>query len=352
MTDEILYRYFRNEATPHEVGEIEAWLDADPAHQSDFDAAHALYNVSELEGRTYMAHAGMDRDSAVSAVSAVSAASASSAMSVGSASSSRAQKRGKRHSFWKYAASSAAAVLLAVTAGFLGMEWEHRAVYEDLTAKTNVINVPAGERISLTLQDGTRIQLNGGSRLEYPVLFEKDVRKVKLSGEAYLKVARNEAQPFVVETFASDIEVLGTEFNVLADEKNGFFSTVLVSGKVKVTTVAGQDGEYEQVILNPDEKVKIVGNHLVVSRILASDEISWKDGYINLRGVNFVELMHRFESMFGTDILIARNDVPEIGYLSGKIKVSEGIDFALHLLQEACDFTYEKDAATGAVIIK
>ena len=343
MTDEILYRYFRNEATAQEVREIEAWLDADPAHQSDFDAAHALYNVSEMEGRTYMTPAGMDNDCQAAAVPSVSAASASS---------SGAQERGRRHSFWRYAVSSAAAVLLAVTAGFLGMEWEHRAVYEDLTAKTNVINVPAGERISLTLQDGTRIQLNGGSRLEYPVLFEKDVRKVKLSGEAYLKVARNEAQPFVVETFASDIEVLGTEFNVLADEKNGFFSTVLVSGKVKVTTVAGQDGEYEQVILNPDEKVKIVDNHLVVSRVLASDEISWKDGYINLRGVNFVELMHRFESMFGTDILIARNDVPEIGYLSGKIKVSEGIDFALHLLQEACDFTYEKDAATGAVIIK
>ena len=120
MTDEILYRYFRNEATPQEIGEIEAWLDADPAHQSDFDAAHALYNVSELEGRTYMAHAGMDRDSS---------------------SSSGAQKRGKRHSFWKYAVSSAAAVILAVTAGFLGMEWEHRTVYEDLTARTNVINV-------------------------------------------------------------------------------------------------------------------------------------------------------------------------------------------------------------------
>lgn len=331
MTDEILYRYFRNEATAQEVREIEAWLDADPAHQSDFDAAHALYNVSEMEGRTYMAHAGMDRDSA---------------------SSAGVQKRGKRHSFWKYAVSSAAAVLLAVTAGFIGMKWEHRTVYEDLTARTNVINVPVGERISLTLQDGTGIQLNGGSRLEYPVLFEKDVRKVKLSGEAYLKVARNEKQPFVVETFASDIEVLGTEFNVLADEKNGFFTAVLVSGKVKVTTVADHDGEYEQVILNPDEKVKIVDNHLVVSRVLASDEISWKDGYINLRGVDFVELMHRFENMFGTDILIARNDVPEIGYLSGKIKVSEGIDFALHLLQEACDFTYEKDAATGAVIIK
>ena len=208
MTDEILYRYFRNDASPQEIREIEAWLDADPAHQSDFDAAHALYNVSEMEGRTYMAHAGMDRDSA---------------------SSAGVQKRGKRHSFWKYAASSAAAVLLAVTAGFLGMEWEQRTVYEDLTARTNVINVPVGERISLTLQDGTGIQLNGGSRLEYPVLFEKDVRKVKLSGEAYLKVARNEKQPFVVETFASDIEVLGTEFNVLADEKNGFFSTVLVS---------------------------------------------------------------------------------------------------------------------------
>lgn len=324
MSEEILYKYFRNEATPQEIRQIEDWLAADPSHQKEFDEAHVMFNVTVAQEPEYVRRKNMQQP----------------------------ERRRALVRVWRIALSAAAAVLLAVLAGYIGSLLERDGIYEELTARYNVISVPAGDMMSLMLQDGTEIHLNGGASLEYPVVFDRGCRRVRLSGEAYLDVAHDPSCPFVVETFASEIEVLGTEFNVLADEKNDIFSTVLVSGKVKVSTVDAGTGEYEQVILSPDEKVRIVDNHLVVSKVLASDEVSWTDGYINLRGVGFEELMHRFENMYGVDILIARSDMPEIGYLSGKIKVSEGIDFALHLLQEACDFSYEKDARTGAIIIK
>ena len=50
MSDELLYRYFKNEVSPQEVKEIEEWLAADPvARQREFDAAHMLFNAMVLQ---------------------------------------------------------------------------------------------------------------------------------------------------------------------------------------------------------------------------------------------------------------------------------------------------------------
>lgn len=330
MSDELLYRYFKNEVSPQEVKEIEEWLAADPVtRQREFDAAHMLFNAMVLQESGWHS----EKETGDRKVHAVPVSG-----------------KGTGRAWWHTACRVAAAVALLAGAGYAGMYINQKMMYKDFTSRMNVIEVPAGEMLSLTLQDGTEVFLNGGSRLEYPAVFAKDRRQVHLSGEAYMDAAHNPDRPFVVETFASEVEVLGTEFNVLADEDNGFFSTTLVSGKVKVTTL-GTD-EYEQVILAPDEKVRIVDNHLVVSRVKAKDDVSWTGGYINLRDVSFVELMRRFESMYGVNIVIARDSIPDVGYLSGKIRVSEGIDFALHILQEACDFTYEKDSGTDTVIIR
>lgn len=316
MTDELLYRYFNDEATSSEIGQIESWLSEDPSHQREYDAAHMLFNAMVLQGEEYPAKA--------------------------------VRKTGKVRAWVRTAMRIAAVLALVAGAGYSGSLIRQEAVYRELSAMNNVVDVPTGQRMSLTLPDGTEICLNGGSRLEYPVVFDRKCRKVGLSGEAFLTVAHDEAHPFVVETFASKVEVLGTEFNVYADEEEGEFSTTLLKGKVKVSTLGD---EYDQVTLNPDEKVEFIDNHLVVSRISAADAVSWVDGYISLGGVGFEELMHRFENAFGIKIIIERKNI-EVGYQSGKIRVSEGIDFALRLLQEACDFSYEKDPDTNTITIR
>lgn len=48
---------------------------------------------------------------------------------------------------------------------------------------------------------------------------------MKLSGEAMFNVEHDAAHPFIVETFACDVEVLGTKFNVTADELTHDFTT-------------------------------------------------------------------------------------------------------------------------------
>lgn len=321
MNDELLYKYFSGKATPAEIGCIADWLDADVSHQKEYDAAHMLFNAMVLHEADCR-----DENPLVNA-------------------GGNDRKRAVLRVFMR----SAAVVVLVAAAWSAGILIEKEMMYRDLSMRMSVVEIPAGQRMSMNLPDGTEIFLNGGSRLEYPQVFDRKCRRISLSGEAFLTVAHDEGHPFVVETFASNVEVLGTEFNVYADEESGEFSTTLLNGKIKVTT---RGEEYDQVTLKPDERVEFIDNHLVVSHVSAADYVSWVDGYVSLGETDFETLMHRFEKAYGVNIVIERKDSIVVGYRSGKIRVSEGVDFALRLLQEACDFSYEKDDETNTVIIR
>lgn len=321
MTDELLFKYFSNEASAEEVAQIEQWLDEDPARQSEFDSAHYLFNAMILHSDEL------------------------SKMTTPGALEKTSRKSKVRRLVYRYAAAAAAVVI----AGLSGVFVEREINYNKMTAQTNVLEVPAGQRMSVTLSDGTQVQLNGNSRIEYPVIFSRKQRNVKLSGEAFFEVKHDERHPFIVETFASKVEVLGTRFNVYADEASEYFSAALVDGKVKVTT---NDETAEQVVLAPDEMVRFVNNHLVVTKVDAENLISWTEGYVNLADTDFASLMHRFENVYGVKIVIERETMPEIGYKSGKIRVSEGVNFALKLLQHECKFTYTENYETNTITIR
>lgn len=321
MTDELLFKYFSNEASAEEVAQIEQWLDEDPARQSEFDSAHYLFNAMILHSDEL------------------------SKMTTPGALEKTSRKSKVRRLVYRYAAAAAAVVI----AGLSGVFVEREINYNKMTAQTNVLEVPAGQRMSVTLSDGTQVQLNGNSRIEYPVIFSRKQRNVKLSGEAFFEVKHDERHPFIVETFASKVEVLGTRFNVYADEASEYFSTALVDGKVKVTT---NDETAEQVVLAPDEMVKFVNNHLVVTKVDAENLISWTEGYVNLADTDFESLMRRFENVYGVKIVIEKETMPEIGYKSGKIRVSEGVNFALKLLQHECKFTYTENYETNTITIR
>lgn len=65
----------------------------------------------------------------------------------------------------------------------------------------------------LVLSDGTKVWLNSETRLEYPLTFGEYSRDVRLSGEAYFEVTKDEARHFNVIMEGATIEVTGTSFN-------------------------------------------------------------------------------------------------------------------------------------------
>lgn len=324
MDDTLLFKYFNDLATPEEVSRIEEWLKSDETHREEFDAAHMLFNMTVMQQVRETVNQGRTADAVRKPRPAPARRPLRTGLRIGMAAA------------------------LAVCVAAAGILFGRREMLRQVTAMTQSVEVPAGRSLSIVLPDGTDICLNGGTRIEYPPVFAGRERRVKLSGEGLFSVVHDASRPFIVETFASEIEVLGTTFNVFTDEEHSRFSTTLAEGKVKVTLLEGGD----QIILRPDEMAVLENGHLTKRPMKADDAICWTDGYINVSNVAFEELMSRFERTFDVDILISRPTMPVIGYVSGKIRISEGVEFALRILQRASDFEYETDWTTRTVIIR
>jgi ferric-dicitrate binding protein FerR (iron transport regulator) len=109
------------------------------------------------------------------------------------------------------------------------------------------IRTEKGQRVSLTLQDGTRIWLNSDSEISFPSFENAASRDVFLSGECYFEVAKDSRKPFMVHTDVYDVTAVGTAFNVRAYKDDESVKTTLIEGEVRVTG-AGMDTR-----LLPDE---------------------------------------------------------------------------------------------------
>ena len=201
--------------------------------------------------------------------------------------------------------------------------------------------------INLTLQDGTDVWLNSGAEIEYPSLFAGDVRQVRLSGEALFDVSRDARRPFIVETFACRVEVLGTWFNVNADQKDHRFSAALMRGSVRVTSL---DDPQQQVILKPNEKVSLNDGRLSLQPSDDPNEYLWAEGLISISDCTFEDILRRFERCYGVHFDVRLDPVPHIEAM-GKIRITDGIKHAMSILQRNCSFNYMYDPETNTIII-
>ena len=312
MQDEVIYRYLTGKCTPDEERQIMEWYQRDPEnHQRAIDRVRFIFE-------------GVLVHQVIGAV----------------------ENRPKR--IWtlrkvvRYSAGIAAGLILF--AG--GLYWMRSHTYREVASQITSFETPAGQRVSMNLSDGTHVWLNSGSRIEYPVIFDRKERKVKISGEAMFEVTHDADRPFIVETFASRIEVLGTKFNVVADESRSLFSTTLLEGKVKVSS-----GD-QHVILQPDEVVNLINGHLMVFHNNDPVAMQWPEGIISMKGISFEELMSKFERIYDVRIVYECERIPTIEFASGKIRVSDGIDHALRVLQHVADFTYERDEEHNIIRIK
>lgn len=212
------------------------------------------------------------------------------------------------------------------------------------------ITAPQGHSISLTLSDGTKVHLNACAKLEYPAMFFGNERNVKISGEAMFDVQHDPGHPFVVETYVCKAEVLGTKFNIIADEDNTNFSASLLEGSLKIST-KGNGKEGESVILAPNQQVKMVNGHLHLDRIADSDDLRWVEGLMNLNGQTFREIIAKFQKYYGIPIIIEDSFHASESHYHGKIKVADGIDRALNQLRLLSDFNYSRDKAQNTIHI-
>ncbi|WP_302250458.1 FecR family protein [uncultured Alistipes sp.] len=316
ISDTLLFKFFLGETTNEETDRIAAWLDENPEeHQQRMKKAHELF-VNSIMGEPDLVPEADRR--------------------IGSRLlHSRPVRR---------VVGLAAALLVAVGASYLFFD----ARMERLAGAPTSIEAPAGQHVRMALSDGTVVELNSKSRIVYPALFTGRERRVRLEGEAMFDVRHDEEHPFVVETYACDVEVRGTHFNVIADKNTQEFSTALFEGSVAVRNKIND----EEILMEPNTIVNLKNGHLHLSELESRDNYLWTDGIISFSGDNFEQIVDKLRRYFDVDIEIQRTRLPDVRYKRLKIRTSEGLDHILRILQRSSDFTYEYNDLENKIIIK
>ncbi len=186
-------------------------------------------------------------------------------------------------STWRVAAS----VALVLAAGL----WLYLA---RIPAEIHYLTATAkrGERITVTLSDGSVVQLNAESSITYPEeIAVADERTVQLSGEAFFEVARDESKPFVIRSGNLVTTVLGTSFNIRAYPNDETFAVTVATGKVKVEAANDQDQKTVSELLVPGEQALFEQSTAKITRKSVDPEkhLAWKEGTILLEGASLQE---------------------------------------------------------------
>ena len=181
----------------------------------------------------------------------------------------------------------------------------------------NQLIVPKGRRSMIVLADNSKMWINSGSKVIYPRAFKGDRREIFVEGEVYLKVSRDESKPFIVNTSAFDVEVLGTSFNVSAYKGDAHASVVLVEGAVDV-----KDAADKHVLMQPNERVQLdEAGELKKETVNALDYIHWVDGVWILNGKPLKEVLAYLSEYYGQKIVCDPSIADEAFY--GKLFLNE-----------------------------
>ncbi len=311
MTTHTLHKFFQGTASTAEEAQIRAWMEASPENRKQFFHERRLFdalilNTSFKEGKIVTL-------------------------------------------FWQKALSIslkvAAAVALILATALLTKNFVSK--HPDLTAQQTIL-VPAAQRVQLILPDSTVIWLNSNTKLQYPAVFAKNKREVHLDGEAYFEVSKNPKRPFLVSTSRGDITVTGTSFNVDAYANRDVFETALMEGVVEVSS---KNRPGQTFVLKPNHKAVLIEAGFQIEKIDNCDAYLWRRGLIAFKNKTLKEILFQFEKYYDIEISLNDNVAPKHTY-TGKFRQSDGVDYALRVLQKSIRFDYERDDEKQIIYIK
>ncbi|MGM9802857.1 MAG: FecR family protein [Muribaculaceae bacterium] len=249
--------------------------------------------------------------------------------------------------FMLQASSYAAAILLVVMSTYWITTRYHNA-QQAFANIQNTLYVPAGQRVQLTLQDGTEVWLNAQTKFTYPAVFAGNERRVQVEGEAFFSVAKNPQQPFIVSSQGVEMKVLGTKFNVTSYPGENAIHTSLLEGGLKVYF---HNAESDGIILKPNQQVTIKGKQMEVTPLPHTDYFLWRNGIYSFVNEPLIDILKKLELYYDVKIVVEDPSIYTWDY-TGKFRQRDGIDEILRMLQHIHKFSITKDEENNIYTLK
>lgn len=279
--DILIARFFDGTIKASELEELTKWYSANEANKAAFDHSLLIHQLSHPA----FDPASIDVDAAeMKVVERI-----------------KIKKRFSLPAFVTYLSRAAAILLLPVLALSIYLLIDNQRLGSIAQNTLQEVSALPGTRTHFTLPDGTKVWLNSGSTLTYPLKFDHDHRTTTLSGEGYFKVLSDANRPFIVATTNLKVLVTGTELNVESYPGDSVSMVTLINGKASVLTLANT-----KINLKPDQCFAL--NNIVqqfsVNKVDAALYGMWKDGVLAFRYETLEKIMKRIGRTFNVDIRI------------------------------------------------
>jgi len=202
----------------------------------------------------------------------------------------------------------------------------------------DLVEAEAGTQQSQLLADGSTVYLNGDSRLKYKIDSEANERKLYLEGEAFFDVARDETKPFVIGLEDSQVQVLGTSFNIKAYPEDGQISTSVLTGRV-----AFEVSNAESLILIPGNKGVIDKDKKSIAKLDVDNsmDIAWMEKALYFENTSLSELAKSLYRMYGVKVKLTDGSLKNLK-ITAKFK-NENIDEIFKILEMTNELSYKID---------
>jgi transmembrane sensor len=252
MTEELIQRFFKKECTAAESIQVSEYLKAHPELMDKYLSEDEWNNIEEP--------AKMPEEFWNEAWANI-------------------QKRKRTRKVIIYLKRTAVAACLVALIG-LGLYWyfqtgkvndvvvlhPHATTITRPAIEHKVITNSSGKMMSLVLADNSLIKLSRSSEMSYDTPFQKNKREIRLRGEAYFKVTKDETKPFTVYAAGLATTALGTEFRITTSDKRHSIIVRLYKGTVFIhSATPSLKGWNKDISLLPGEQMQYDAEKMLVA---------------------------------------------------------------------------------------
>ncbi len=219
----------------------------------------------------------------------------------------------------------AAIVMISLIIGSLGSYF-----VRDFSGRSEMTSIssPRGQIASLKLFDGTTVWLNSESTIQYSSDFNRGKREVKVQGEAWFEVARDDRQPFIVHLDQAQIKVYGTIFNIKAYPEDSLIEASLMKGKIEF------DGGGYSILMNPNEQIVFSRKRNTVQKSMANLEktASWKQGKYYYSNEKLSSIIQQLQRWYEIEFVFDEEQLSQYSF-TGVINKEKSIHYNLELIE-------------------
>ncbi len=255
----------------------------------------------------------------------------------------------RRIGVWRAQWIAASVVVLIIAGGVIysrhsGLNKDNRS--NELASLTQSFSNPkGGAEKQVTLPDGSRVWLNSASELNYPANFQGNERVVRLSGEAFFDVANNPEKPFRVLIKDAKVEVIGTQFDLMAYADEPVSRTTLMEGAVRIS-----NGDDDKTI-KPGQQAEIIykegRSSIEVNTTVSTDAVlAWRKGYMQFKSADLRTVLREVGRCYDVEIRFEGN-VPNAPY-TGSMSRTLGLKKTLDQLTQL-NINYKIDGKTVTI---